>query len=454
MTLHNYPIRYAVSCALVAFSLTGVTSAANFELSRYLEFGSTVTDNATLANTDNQSELVFSVKPSVQLKFSGNRFGAVAIGELEYFRYNEANDDVIDPRLISRIKGTLVDNLLYLDTSLVVSKLSPDRNFVRITDDDSTAAIFKSKLFLDTSFGRTADLFAAYRYSTLVDSSGDEFDSDQNSVEFDLGRDPRYSRFIWGLGGFYSRDESSQNEFENSVISASLGASITNTVLIEFTHGEEDRKLTTGINTPNPIISEDNSSSLWRAEVNWSPSELTKLTVGYGERFFGAGPNMQFRHRIRNSRILASYTRDVTRQAASLDTISSLSNNPALNPAIVNTDTVTIDNATVVTPLEEPYIDNRFRLAYKLAGRRSDVIIDAVYSDQERITGSDTIKSFLARLVFDRRLSERLSLRLQYDYQKSDADIRPDLNYKENRFAIKLLYNFDGIDRTDEDEFE
>ena len=115
---------------------------------------------------------------------------------------------------------------------------------------------------------------------------------------------------------------------------------------------------------------------------------------------------------------------------------------------------VDLTNGGIATPLDEPFVDNRFRLAYKLAGRRSDLIFDVVYSDQERLDGSDQINTLLGRAVFDRRLSNFLSFRLQYDYQMSDSDDIAAQNYTENRLAVKFIYHFDGVSEFEDGDLD
>lgn len=446
--------KHLFRCGLVTLSLTSAATAANFDLSKSIEFGATTTDNLGLTDADSitEGDLVLNIKPSVELKYTGNRFGVIALGQVGYYQFNSTEEHVVDPRLFVRARGTLVDGLMFLDSSLVLSKLSIDNSFLRPPDDREIAATSNTKLYLEHSFGRVADLYTGYTFSTLAEEVGDDFDISKHTVEFRLGRNPRYGGIIWGLGGLYSLDDSDTNEFEDGYVYAKLGAPITQTLLAEVTYGVENRELINAVDTANPITTEQDNTPLWNAQLNWSPDEWTTLTVGYGERFLGSGPNMQLNKRLRNSSIIASYTRDLTRQAASLNGVAILGDNTA--PTIADTDSVSIDNTNNVTSLDEPFVDNRFQLAYKLSGRRSDIIVDTVYSNQEPLAGGDTIKSLLGRLVFDRKLSEFLKLRLQYDYQKSKAPNRSALNYIENRFSIKFIYNFDGTDQFAADEFE
>lgn len=430
-----------------------VNSAANVEVSKFLEIGATATDNPELIDTNPSSELVFNLKPAIELKFAGNRFGAVARGEVEYLHFTDAEDAIVDPRFSSKLSGTLIDNLLFLESSLVISKLSPAGNFLRLSDDgNNTAASFKATTYLDKSFGRTADLYLGYTFSTFADEASDSFESTQNVLAFSLERNPQYGGFLWGLGGSYSQDNSDLNEFENSNFYAKIGSTLSQTLLTELTVGVERRDLQADQATNGTATTDQEDTDVWQLDFTWTPSEFTTLTAGYGERFFGRGPSFALRHRVRNSRIIASYTRDITRQAASLDGISTL--NSDTNQTITDTESVALSNGNLATPLDEPFIDNRFRLAYKLAGRRSDFIIDAVYSEQERLDGAQAIDTLLGRLVFDRRLSNFLSLRLQYDHQLSESEEIPTQNYTENRFAVKFIYHFDGVSEFDKDELE
>ena len=482
MNLYFKPTACAVGCALTSMALVGPSQAqlepsqaqiepsqaqiepsqaqiepsqvrtSNFQFARFLEFGATATDNPELELDPDDSELVWTVKPSVELKFTGSRIGVTAVGEFEYFRFTRQDDDIVDPRFFARARGTLLDNFLFADGTIVYSKLAPDSNFLRLSQDNDTAASTKGRLFIDRSFGQFADLYVEYNNNTFFDSVRSEVSSIRNGAEVFLGRNPQYGGIFWELGGNYVHDESTDNLFENSSLYGSIGATLSKTLLTKLTVGAENRRFVNDIDSNNPITTEDDQSSLWDANVTWSPSERTQLSAGFGHRFFGSGPSLGFRHRTENSNILASFTRDISRSAATLDSISVLSDTTGTSlPS--DTGTVNVENSNLAAELDEPFVDNRFQLSYKLAGRRSDVIVDLVYSLQEPLTGDDDIESWLGRLIFDRKLSELTTLRLQYDYRTSDAPNRENLTYEENRIGIKLIFNFDRIEPTRDEEF-
>lgn len=438
---------------LLAISLSAYSgmSIAETVVARYLEFGATATDNPDLLENGGDSELVLTVKPSVELQFTGNRFGSVIVGEVEHFQYTDSKRDVTDPRLFARVRGTLIDNLLYLDTTATYSKLSPDSNFLRPADNSDPALNLKARLFVYREFGQLAELYVGLNHASFFEQADEAATSQDNGIDFSLGRNPKYGGFLWGVGGYYSEDESDTNSFKNSSLYGSIGTTISKTLYAEVSAGTEFREFVTGTDTVNPTTVEDENSSLWEAGLTWSPSESTSLYAGFGERFFGRGPSLQFRHRALSSDFKVTYARDVTRSGPSLNTISPLSNNT--DTSLVDPETVTIDSSNLSSELDEPFVDNRLQLSYKLNGRRSDVIADVVYSVQDQISGDETIKTWLGRLVFDRKLSDLTLLRLQYDHQQSDAPQRANRNYTENRFAVKFILNFDKIDSSRDDEF-
>ncbi len=435
--------------AVLLFGIAGHTWAQTV-VARYLEFGATATDNPALTDEGSDSELVATIKPSVELKFSGNRFGTIVVGEVEHFRYTDAERDITDPRLFARTRGTLIDNLLYLDTAFTYYKLAPDSNFLRPTDDNEPAMDLKGRLFVFRDFGQLAEMYVGLNHNSFFEDVGESATSRENGIDFSVGKNPKYGGFIWGFGGFYSNDESDSNTFENSSYYASVGGVFSKTLFAEVQVGQESREFITGTNTGNPTILDDDDDSVWNVGFTWSPSEQTQLTLGYGERFFGRGPNMSLSHRTLNSVIKMTYTRDVSRFGPALSGISTLGpgDDSLLDPSTVN-----LDGASLASELDEPFVDNQLRFSYKLTGRRSDIIFDAVYSDQEQLGGSEEIESWLGRVVFDRKLSDLTLLRLQYDHQRSDAPQRTDRNYTENRFALKFIINFDRVDSSRDEEF-
>ena len=379
MTYISYTTLNTVRCCLMATLLSCVANAATIDVSKYIEIGATVTDNLDLVDQDvlKEDDLVYNVKPSVKLEFNGNRFGVAALGQVDVYKYQDFDEEVIDPRLFVRARGTLIDGFMFLDSQLTLAKLVAGNAFIRPSDDGNTAVRVNTKAYIERSFGRVADLNTSYTVSTLAEVDNDNTTVSQHTVDFSLGRNPNFGGVIWGIGASYTQDKSNVNEFQDSYLYGKLGGTIAPNLLAEFTYGKESRELINNVNTQDEAVIEYEDTPLWKAQLNWSPNESTTLTVGFEDRFFGSGPNMELNHRVGNSIILASYTRNIGRQAAALNGVEILGQ--IAEEAIVNTQNVNVDNVNNTAPLDQPYVDNTFKLAYKLRGRLSDFLIDATY---------------------------------------------------------------------------
>jgi|GEM_PF-5283208 len=422
--------------ASLLFSLLGFAPAhAQWEVFKFAEIGATSTDNLQFGGED---DLVFHVKPSVEFALQGNRFNTDIVAELELFNFNERGDNIVDPRLLANTSGTLVDNLLFVSGGIEFGKVLPGEDFFDFSEDSDTQTRFRINPFLARQFGSTGDLFVGYGHQSLDNETDGEIDFQQNTLSFDFGRSPRLGGFVWGVGATYGNDRvTDDEEFQNFSAFARVGSSLTQTTFWELIVGAESNDfIEEGDND------EDDVSAFGEVRLNWAPSERTTLVVGYNNRFFGAGPLMSLSHRVRNSTITAALTREVSNADVTLSDISTFSDDT--NPIIPTLDTDLIGDETVTD--EGLFIDERLRLSYKLAGRRSDLVFDAVYSDQEQLDGGATREAAIGRLAFDRHLSPVTTVRFLYEHEL-EQDIDGE-NENENRFGVRLLFNFDRKERT------
>jgi len=97
-----------------------------------------------------------------------------------------------------------------------------------------------------------------------------------------------------------------------------------------------------------------------------------------------------------------------------------------------------------------PFVEERFQVGYKLAGRRSDIVFDAAYADRQLFNGSATSEEFLARFAFDRHLSPLTTFRLQFDAEYEE-DVTG-IDSTEYRLGFRFIYNFDRKERRNTDD--
>ncbi len=263
------------------------------------------------------------------------------------------------------------------------------------------------------------------------------FDTQLDTFSFSLGRDPRLGGFIWTVGADYEEDRSDGQSFDSFSSYASIGSTVGQSFFWQLLAGAEFNDF-----TELQDGDDEDGSELLEASLNWTPNERTRLKVGYSERFFGGGPIFSFAQRLRNSTINASWTREISNSNVNLSPVSTFTE-PTTDQPVTPTDVTDLNDEIIAS--NELFVDERFRFGYKLAGRRSDLVIDAIFSDQEEIQGDATNERFVSRIAFDRHLSPLTTVRFQYEYLNEEIDgaDRED----ENRLGVRFIYNFDRKSR-------
>lgn len=423
--------------ASLLYSLLGFASApvhAEWQMYKFLDAGVTATDNLQLSSGD--EELVYSVKPSVELSFNGNRFNSEIVAGIEAYKFNERGDNVIDPRISLSTSGALVDNFFYVNSSLDVGKLLPGDDFFNLNEDSDVQGRFKFNPFFARRIGQLAEVYVGYGHQSLDNEFDGEIDFQLDSLGFSVNRGPEYGGFVWGLGGNFERSRVNDEDFDSfnsRSIYGSVGSVLGQTVFFEVIAGQESNDIA-------EFANDGDATAFYATRLHYTPTERTNLVVGFSDRFYGEGPTLSFEHRVRNSEISASWTRDVSNADIQLSPITTFSEE---NVSVVPTTTVDLvgDNGTD----RRLFIVEQFSFGYKLAGRRSDLVIDAVYADQKEIDGDLDRAELIGRIAFDRHLSPLTTVRLQYEHlveESIDEDVQ-----NENRIGVRLIYNFDRKER-------
>ena len=425
--------RKIVPACVLSVLLCPNVHSAEWRVYKFAEFGVTTTDNF---NDSNEGELGASIKPSMELSFVGNRFEGDITAEVEFYRYNDLDLQISDPRLLAYTSGTLIDNLLYLDSSLTIAKTLEGDTF-EISDDAESITRLRINPFLSYSFGRVADLYVGVGHSSTDRETDGEVDFRQDSLAFSFRRNPRLGGFIWGLGGHYAKEHYDIKDYETASLYGSVGATVGQTLYFDLLGGQEFTDFEEEINDALDI---DDESLLWEASMRWTPTERTSLKLGWGERYYGEGPIFSLKHKVRNSDLKAVYSSGVTTSDISLGSVSVF--DPDTSSQIVGTDEFT-DGIAVDS---EPFKEKRLQVGYKVSGRRSDVVMDAAYSTREQVTGEDNSQKLLGRIAFDRHLSPLTTFRIQYNRlmeKNSVEDPAASGTSIENRIGFKFIYNFD-----------
>jgi len=420
----------ALVASIVGTSLFSSSAFAQWQVHKFAEVTMAGSDNrfqSTVAPADAE-EFVGSVKPSVELMWRGNRFDTDVNAEVEYYRFGEEERDIVDPRLAISTEGMIVNNLLYVKSRLDVAKVYPgDVSFRLVEEPEGEEAETRSRLrfspFIAREFGSGVDLYFGYGHQSLDNESDGDVDYQIDSLGFSLAQNPNYGKVLLGIGADIVRDKNDGVTFQSGSYYASLGTSAIDDFYIEARIGQE-------FDDYFDVIGDEDLKPIAELGVTWSPSENMEFNVGYVDRFYSTGPVFSIKRNTEVSQFLASYTRG-----------------SAVNDVIIDPDTAVAaldgdDPSLSVNGI--PLVEERFRLQYKLRGRRSDLVFDGDYKQRSDRQGQQAVlDTFTGSVAFDRHLSRTTTLRVQYEHELSDAKVERFKTFDENRLLFKLLFNFD-----------
>jgi len=215
----------------------------------------------------------------------------------------------------------------------------------------------------------------------------------------------------------------------------------------------------------------------WDAGVVWTPSARTSLNLGYGDRYFGNAPRVNFTHRSKRTTFTATYDRTLT---TSRDIRAQQRDVGVQNPFGLPYDPVTgrplpaSNNQTFLN--SGSIIDERFETSLSVQGNRTTVTLSGSHSNQTREDNSEDGTFDDLYLNLSRSLSRTLSIyggttweqdeddngatadtmryylglskevgprtSLGFNYSYSDRNSQtPDDSYKENRVYLNVTYN-------------
>jgi len=411
-------------------SMFSSSAFAQWEVHKFAEVTMAGSDNRfqSTISPDDAEEFVGSIKPSVELMWRGNRFDTDINAEVEYYRFGEEERDIVDPRLSIDTEGMIVSNLLYVKSRLDVAKVYPgDVSFRLVEEGNDEEAETRSRLrfspFIAREFGSGVDLYFGYGHQSLDNESDGDVDYQIDTLGFSLAQNPNYGKVLLGVGADILRDTNDGVAFESGSYYASLGTTAIDDFYLEARVGQE-------FDDFFDEIGDENLKPIAELGVTWSPSENMEFKVGYVDRYFSTGPVFSIKRNTEISQFRASYTR------------GSSVNDSVTDPDATVADLDGDDTSVFIDGI--PLVEERFRLQYKLRGRRSDLVFDGNYKQRAQREDQQIVEdTFTGSVAFDRHLSRTTTFRVQYEHELRNSKRNALQTFDENRLLFKLLFNFD-----------
>ena len=310
--------------------LTGLpVEAAEWDTSK----GITVTlreiysDNPDRANSSGGGAFFTQLKlaPDISLKGEGARARVDLTGSLAY-QLGDGTVRTFSPRLSAKGNAELYREHLFIDANASVreSVIDPfgDITLDGLRDTGNTTIVYQYSLspYFKTRVSDIGTLLARYNFTGTSHSEGRASGSNDNSFSLNFDTGASTSRFKWGIGTNYRKSEY-DNTDERDYISTdlNLGYRINNQWRLSSSLGREWNDYPSNESTIGGFR--------WTFDTTWTPNPRASLRIGYGGRYFGSTPTLNFSYKSRRSTIKVGYSRivtDVNRSLSSLEVDPSL----------------------------------------------------------------------------------------------------------------------------------
>ncbi|WOJ98275.1 TIGR03016 family PEP-CTERM system-associated outer membrane protein [Congregibacter brevis] len=391
----------SATVGLLAVLASHNLNAAEWTTGAGLSVGTYASSNICRAPDDEESKVVGTITPSVDLSGEGSRATVDLSAAVEYNTLgdssidcpqvgggaNVANREAWVPRIRFLSELDAVENLLVL-TANASANQNAINPFVAGGDDNINATGNTNINYrwglgarVDRQFNETLAVLASYNYNEQFNSANQVLsDSQEDRVDLDVGMIPEASRFSVGLRGQYSEvyfePTTVQPEFTNRLSRLEVRSAfrVSDSWALTAYAGEEDNVFLSS--------SEDIDGSYWDVGVRWAPNARVEFNAGYGERFFGETPRFDVTYRHKRSEFTASYSRDLqfprnirVDDDAGLGTAFDLPGDPI----------VTQGNPTFVG--QTPVLNERFALNYRFSARRTT--FGLLISDSQQTRAED-----------------------------------------------------------------
>lgn len=401
------------------FATTNAFSA-DWRVTKSLTVSEAYTDNADLSHDNKKSEFITTLTPNISLQGNGAKANVSLNASLEANSLG-GEGDAINPRLGANADAELLEDFLYIDASVniiqnTVDAFSPSgRDALSNTNNTTNTYNYQLSPYFTQRYKGIAEVIGRYTYNNQLNSNNTASDSDSQSLELNVNSGEDFQRLTWGGAVNYKDSGSDNTSSELLSTDVSLGYRFNRLWSVSSSVGVEsnDFESTRGAN----------DGSRWSTSVVLTPNDRTSLNIGYGNRFFGSVPTLDFSHRSRRSLLTASYSRELTDAASLLSQQSAFQTTDAFGEPIdpITGDPLPLTNSTT-NITEGLFVNELLKLSYTLTGKRSSITVDGSHSVQiyEDGRADETLQKY--NVSVNRRLSSILAVDAGYSLSQQQRD--------------------------------
>ncbi|MDP1684457.1 TIGR03016 family PEP-CTERM system-associated outer membrane protein [Hydrogenophaga sp.] len=264
-------------------------------IERRVTVGQTLSTNGNLSSTNARSEQITEVTPGIRAVFNTPRvqgFLDYSLSALYYAQGTSGNQ--FRNALNASAQVNAWDNRAFIDLSGVISNqaisaFGPQSVNGRSDTNQSETASFRFSPYLRGSFAGNTDYELRYSLQTANTNTAARSDITDQAASMRLGSRNTGQTLGWSLNASsgattYSRGRDTESS------SAQGGLIIAATPQVQVT-------LLAGVESNDIISLQKETYNTSGINVEWRPSERTRLFVGVENRYFGTGHNIALEHR-------------------------------------------------------------------------------------------------------------------------------------------------------------
>ncbi len=442
--------------ALLGGAVSVSVSAADWKSTKSVTLSEIYTDNADLSHDQQRSELITTVTPNLSLQGKGGRANLTLNASLEA-NNSSGSSSSFNPRLGANADVELVEDFLFVDASANITQNTIDAfrpsGTDRLNDTENTTNTYNYQIspHFTQRYKGVAELTGRYTHNYQLNSDNDVGDSSSQAFVLSVNNGTDFTQITWG-GALNYKDSGGDSSSELLSTDANLGYKFNRSWQVRGSTGFEWNEFDTQRT--------DNDGVRWDVSAVWTPSSRTSLNIGYGDRFFGSTPTLDFTHRSRRSLFSASYSRELTDSASLLSEQNAFNTTNAAGQAIdpITGDPLPLTNSTF-NIADGVFVNEKFQLSYTLTGKRSSLTVGASHSIQKFESGQadETLEKYNASA--SRRLSSVLDMDLGYVLSRQQREGNDDAITSEYSAGLarklgkdsRLKFTYRFIDRESDD---
>jgi uncharacterized protein (PEP-CTERM system associated) len=330
------PRRLGPTLALACAGYLGPAHAERWTLLPAIDARATWSDNVSFEEHGaRQSDTIFELIPSLQLRGEGKRFriaGTVSLDALTYANGTRNSRALPSGDLTANLEA--IERLFFIEAGISARQASDDVFAPRPDGGSDFNTVTTTQYRLAPTLEGRIGSEVTYRVrsnNSWTQVSGSDTDAEGSYLgEHSVRIARRPAPFGWSVEAARSDTRFEAADQPSAVVDSgriSLLYAFTSTVNFGLRGGYE---------TTNIVIDNQNQV-IYGAELNWRPSERTDFSAFWEERFFGSSWNVRFNHRMPRLAWTLSFARDIASFPQTFLTLPPTNNVAALLDAAFTT---------------------------------------------------------------------------------------------------------------------